>query len=340
MLGRRIERLFFAGVLIILVCCIELYFVTASQIFSSERPSAENQSILNQIERNLDILTKLYEAKPAKQIDQAPPRGQTRKVDPKVLETRKALGLPPPTPEEPFGWKGKMPKQETYVDRMNDLINRAAIDARAAPGAIAKLVDLKKGPQENTAAIRQRLAQVQTMPVSVWGIETPRLLSLQYGGLDYKIPADFIANALLVALAPILVGWMGSFLVTRKRELLLISELDDFKTTFPHILNLVPVNWERIETRLGIYHKPRERLASRFLGKIFLLLFRWLVLLLFFVPMGSVYAYAAKTLWIVSGSELDYHFWVPAILLLVMIIQSINAFSQEHVFLKGKEFLA
>jgi hypothetical protein len=339
-LGRRIERLLFAGILILVACFVEVYFATASARFAADKPSESVQRLVSEIEKDEERLNRLFTSKPKPPpVSKPSSSGRLTEQERNVLETRNRLGLPPPEPEPPPVERKARLTDETYAGRIRDIINKAAIDTGTNPEDISKLVDLKKSPRDIAVALRERLATAAKKPVEVWGIETPRLLEVQYGGLQYKIPASFVATVLAAALAPLLIGWLGSLYITRQRELLIIARLEDYKIAFPHILNLIPVVFENVNKRLGIEEGKRKTIRiTRTLNRILLLLFRWFVLGLYTVPMVGMFALATVAFWVVEGQRFTAQIWMLVGLILIMGFQVLNLLSQELVVLWGKDF--
>lgn len=271
------------------------------------------------------------------------------------------LGLPPADLEPPSPQQAPTPKLETYSDRVRDLINEVAILSGTPAEQLRGTTDFSKPPHEVVAALRERIASAAEKPVQVFGIQTSRLVPLQYGGLDYKIPASFLANVLQFALAPLVIGWLGSLYATRQRELRLIATIHDYKLAFPHILNYLPVIFldlkRRFGTQEGRVSREINRVRSAMLrrvalaisvalsqfGHIFhrgvLLTFRWFVLILFAAPMVGFYAYSALTLWSSANHTFEFQYVVVATAIMVMLVQCIALLMQEWILLYGKEFL-
>jgi hypothetical protein len=80
------------------------------------------------------------------------------------------------------------------------------------------------------------------------GIEITEKSKLTIVGAEIQLPTKAYIAILQVMLAPIILLWLGSFYITRSREILLISECKNATTVFPHILNIYPI-WKETELR-------------------------------------------------------------------------------------------
>src|SRR5579871_2054325 len=210
MVGRRLERLFLLGFVLVLLSFLQLYLATAASVFSHERPIATLSALMARIGSDQQELQKTFasEAEIARQLDV-------------YADTRKRLGLPPQLPS-----KVELQKHP-YSQNLRRIVADVAAAVGASPQKVAELVDFTRPPEQILTSLKQRREQLQETPVRVWGIETPEQFAVEYGRVNYKIPASFLATALSIALAPLLIGWIGSVYVTRQRELLLIEKLDD-----------------------------------------------------------------------------------------------------------------
>lgn len=334
-LGRRMERLLFSGVLIIGACFVHVFFALASERFSMETPAQGLERLITEIETEEARLNELYRNRspsPAPAVTFRPNTSRERLI----AETRKNLGLPPEKVEPPP--KTTSPRIETYQDRLRDLINKAAIASRANPDALAKSVDVTKAPKDNLVSLREILAAEARKPVQVWGIEMPRLLQVQYGGMEYKIPATFIATATQFALGPLVLAWLCSIYATRQRELVLVNSLDDFKHLFPHVLNYFPVIFYDIADRQG----NRKLLDNKFLraGNRFLIgVFRCFVHVLTIVPMVGGFVFAVIKLRMIGARLSAYDDYIMYPLIILMCVTTLAIVVQEIVIPAPKEFI-
>lgn len=337
-LGKRVERLLFAGTFVLAACFVELYFATASERLAEDRPTDSLQRLVTELEGVEPALNQLFTIKSdvsAPAVSNIPARIQNDR-ERTLAETRRALGLPAETRERPSGSKAVL-KTETYADRVRDITNKAAIATQADASEISKLVDISMPPRALIATLREKIAVATRKPLQVWGIEMPRQLSVQYAGLDAKVPAGIIAKMLLAVLAPILIGWASSLYLTRQRELLLISKLEDYKLSFPHVLNLVPVTFERLGEPFNSAKMANPHSSA---NRYFALCLRVAVILLFLAPMIISLAYSGYSL----AAPITGSFTITSIVCFfvsfILVLQGIGLLFQEAIILRGKEFQA
>jgi len=180
---------------------------------------------------------------------------------------------------------------------------------------------------------------LERKPTAVWGIETPRLLNIQYAGGDYKFPLTFLSTLLAIALAPLIIGWLGAIYMTRQRELLLISDLDDYKAAFPHVLNFLPVRFTKFEHIVRRHpNRPRPRYEN-LVNRIGNALLRTMVIAALSLSMAAAYGYSLWQMWITSGAEVTPIAIAGFIAILFMGFQILASISQEWLALHGKEFV-
>jgi hypothetical protein len=262
--GKRVERLFYFGIVLLLLSFFELYFVSASIYGGKENPK-NIERFIARFEPNIDKLWVLF-SNPIPSSKEAITASQ-REI--RVNATRKLLGLPSQINETK--------KTETYSDALNEVVRSAAREAELSQETVGQLVDVNKSPDALFADMRQKQQELLKKPVTVWGIEAPSTVPLLYGNAKYQIPISFIANALLCALAPLLIGWLGSLLMTRQRELLVLRELKDYRLAFPHVLNILPVIIYSIPAfnaaRAISGKRAKQQGQGRFYNRIFIAFF-------------------------------------------------------------------
>ncbi len=324
-LGRRIERLLYFGSLLLVVCFFELYFVSATVVDRVETPEAI-ALVISKFEANKGRLQALYDASKvlvtAAKIDRSA----------SFAETRRLLGLP-----EPPAKIENSDVVETYAEAIAELLSSSR-----RPGAnddgIKRLIDVKVAPDEIQRRLVQRYQELQKMPVSIWGIETPLVVPVQYGAAQYQIPTSFIAKALLVALAPVLIGWFGSLYVTRQRELLFLRDLRDFKHAFPHVLNILPIvstrllptSFRRKEVKTQQFNQSVNRIMS---GAV-----RCFVLMLFVGPMFTIFCYSAGQLLMLRSEMSWFELTFAVIVAFCLGLQIIVLFAQEWIILWRRDY--
>jgi hypothetical protein len=338
-LGRRVERLIFAGILLIVVCSIDTYLATASRQLAEDSSASALTALLNRLESQRDMLTLLFQAKPepepAPQVRQQRSSPERERV---IAETRQKLGLPPAPPPAPPKPPKPRPKPPTYAGSLDTLLEDVVRSTHSTRTDLSKFIDSAKSPDDLIKVLRQQRDILEQRPTNVWGVETPRLFALHYGGLEYKFPSYFISSTLTIALAPLLIGWLGALYATRQRELMMIAHLDDYKLAFPHILNFLPVNFQELAARLNFRKKVRNSHIDTVIARIALSLFRSCVVLLFSAPMVLAFIYSTFQLWILADEPVSLAFTVAVIVIITITMQSLLLVLQEWLLLHRKLF--
>lgn len=252
-LGRRIERLLYFGFVLLLLCALEVYLAAAAAYFSAT-DTRSLDALVAQIESDESELQKLYDASKR-------PRHLSSERERAVASMRKSLGLPP-RPADPLD------NVPTYRSRLHDILVSVP-EWWSADDSVGGILGTDKAPQQIVAALRELRARKIRDRGTVLGIETPRLLTLQYGSAEFRVSAQPLAGGLLTALYPLSVVWLGSFYITRQRELVGIRASRDFKEAFPHVLNFVAVDFSELWRRRGVRMKPKDvRFNSSFVGAL------------------------------------------------------------------------
>lgn len=327
-LGRRIERLLYVGVVLLVLCFVELYFVSVSVSFASEGESSVGM-LLTQLEENKSKLASLFQ-----NLQSSRTKKLLAEREQRVAETRKRLGLPPMLVSD------QKENKETYAGALTTIVQEVGERSRANPEVIGKSLDVSKSPEENIKVLRELLKSLEKKSATIWGIETPRFFSIQYGGSDYHVPANFLATSLVFVLVPLLVGWFGSFYLTRQQELIAIARLEDHKLAFPHILNLMPVDFTQFEKRFGATRQINNKwnYFGRAANRYFMTLLRSILILAFAVPMVFVVLYSARQLISQVGGEHDFYLILGGFLFLILTLQALLLVVQEWVFMHKIQF--
>lgn len=329
-LGRRLERLIFGGVLLILLCLAESYLATAHKQIREDRNASLITSLLSRLESEEPQLKMLFQSKPdnSSTLTSAIPNAEKRQKA--IRETRKKLGLPPPKAEVP------LQKPATYGEELDSIVRELQSQYPERSTELTRYNHPATSPTDLINALKKQKEHLENAPTTVWGIQTPRLFLFQYAGLDYKFPYGFISSSLAIALAPLIVGWLGALTFTRQRELLMITSLDDYKLAFPHILNILPVNFQIIE-RLLKADTAKSRISRRKSNKIFTSIFRSFFVLLITLPLLIGFGYSVFQLFdFDKGFSLISYFGF--LMAGIMMLQTFYLVVQEWIFLHEKEF--
>jgi len=328
-LGRRIERIFYLGAVLIAICLAQVYLVTTVVYVKSQNPLGL-RVVANKLSADLDRLQTLYDRQ------QAPrPTTDLSKRSRLVKQTRARLGLPPPAPA------ADDETQETYHEALSRIIKEASDQTGMDTSSLSKSIDASQSPAIVLDSVISEQKKLASKPVLVWGIETPIVLPVQYGKAEYQVPASVIAYSLLIALAPVLVIWLGSLYITRQRELMAIRTLEDYRQAFPHVLNILPVVflsfpwiWDKRLIR------PRQKRAEEEFNRIVSSILRTLILLMFIVPMIGMYCYSGFQLMLLQDNLGFLEFTFYLLTSIWLLIQAIMLVLQEWAILWGRTFSA
>jgi hypothetical protein len=207
-LGRRVERLFLLGVVLIVLSFVETYLITANRQLSRDQSAAAIIALQDKIIAEEPHLTVLFQTKLALPTQQEPTIESSQSTERSKLAaiTRKQLGLPEPPPPRPTKSPIAPNKVPTYGETLDTLISEITQATHSPSEDFAKYRDVSKSPRDLIKALQQQKDSIENKSTAVWGIQTPRLFQLQYAGLDYKIPLGFISTTLAVGLAFLIVG--------------------------------------------------------------------------------------------------------------------------------------
>lgn len=316
-LGKRVERLLFVGLILLALCFAEAYLTTVSSYFSNSNNGDDNSEILKIFkEKKVSRLQSLYERE-----KQSAENAQL------TSEKLKALKIP----------GGNVGGNDTpYSDELRLIITEIISKPGINEEFVMQTIDFSKSPDEILESIDRNGKNTEDKPANIWGIETPRIFSVRYGGVNYKLEPEFLSRALGIVLTPALIGWFGSFYVTRQRELLLMAGNTSYFSAFPHILNLLPVVLKKIEQINQDFTRKRISKQRRS-NRIWMAVFRSLIILVYTTPMLFLFSSSMLNIiqgnyfgiyWIISGS-------VTAIILAIIILFLVF---QEIFILNGKDF--
>jgi hypothetical protein len=348
-LGRRVERLFYIGAALLILCLVEVYLVATVTFVKLENPAAY-QILAGKIDSEKSRLSELYSDFLAKStqkpVKQATADGVTVKSpNAEINRTRSRLGLGPhieiPPAPDPLATTVISPQlsMKTYPQAMDELFSEASEQSGMDKKSLINGMDLNKDPAIILQNVQARGRELTSKPVLVWGIETPINVPLAYGAAQYQVPASVLATFLLIVLGPLLTWWFGSLALTRQRELYDIRNLEDYRFAFPHILNILPVVflsfpwiWER---RL---RKSRTKLVDLVFSRVFCATLRSLVILALSVPMIFMFFYSAIQMFDIDSDVGVAKISATAIFGLVLICQILNLILQEWIILWNVNF--
>jgi hypothetical protein len=320
-LGLRIERLLYFSFILLLICALQVYLAAAATYFNSSDTRVFDQ-LIEQLQKNERELRNLYETSQK-------PRLPLTEKEKSVAAMRESLGLP-------LKKSDAIDNEPTYKSRLQDIFISLP-DWSDVRTQLEGTLNTTKPPDRLLADLNElRLSKIKERG-TVLGIEIPRLLTLQYGSADLRVSAQHLALALFVALFPLSFVWMGSFFITRQRELLGIRAARDYKEAFPHILNFVAVDFSPLHQRLGVALKPKEARLNMRVARFVTTGLRCLFVTVTVLPLVAGLGY--------SGLQL-YDLLNPSTSISVLLVVSYIALAllsifivlQEAFALRGKSF--
>ena len=320
-IGLRIERLLYLGFFLLLICALQVYLTIVAVHFSAKDTRAL-ESLINVLEVNSSRLQSLYEK------DSAFSRPSSDK-EARVESMRQLLNLPP-TRNIDFNDKS------TYASEVQELLLKVP-DWYSLRDQLDGVFTVDKEPKALIAALKEHQRRKMPEKGIVLGIETPRHLTLQYGSTDFRFSAQPLATGLLIALYPLVFVWLGSFYITRQRELVAIRKASDHKTAFPHILNFVVVDSSNFLKTIGLSVKQKDVRVNLVLTRIVTTSIRCIFVVMTVLPLIAGIGYSSvqvSTLLELPGI-IDI---LIAIAFFALSLLGILAILQEAITLHGKTF--
>lgn len=172
-----------------------------------------------------------------------------------------------------------------YKLELNTTIIYAYLGSQCYDILRSKIEDrYRTSPEEIISTLRKEANSIFQSPLHFWGVELPERATIEVLGTSVKVELMTFVRLLQVALAPIIILWLGSLYNTRYRESLLIGSAKRVTDIFPHVINIYPA---------VRYPEPRKRsYIQHHLPKVFAFLYaamRVFLLTIFVAP--SVFAY-------------------------------------------------
>ncbi|MFB9158583.1 hypothetical protein [Chromobacterium violaceum] len=320
-LGLRIERLLYSGFFLIIISISQIYFSETAAYFSNPTNSSID-IIINTIDKNKTELSKIFDSekmenKPSTERDLA------------ANTIRRKLGLPPVKSQNIINKK----REESYHEKLSKIFHQNSL-LNYDEKIIADVMDDRKSLMQLLNELKAIRAQNEKKSAEILGIEIPRLLSFQYGSADFKIPSKLIAIILFLIIQPLSLIWLGSFYLTRQRELILMRKIDNTSIVFPHILNWLTIDFSHSQSNI-INIKNRTKILR--VAAFFTTSFRCLIVtvIAFLIILPSIYSAAILKTALSINIALSI---ICFIFLLINIILFTMLFSQELEVMKGKVY--
>ena len=320
-IGLRIERLLYFGFFLLLICALQVYLTTVAVHFSAKE-TRTIESLIDVIERNASILQDLYEK------DSAPSSPNSER-EARVERMRKILGLE-------AARRLNTDNGPTYASKLQELL-LSLPDWSSLRGQLEGVFSSDKDPLALIAGLKELQKSRTPEKGTVLGIESPRQLTLQYGSSDFRFSALPLAAGLLVALYPLVFVWLGSFYITRQRELMAIRRANDYKDAFPHILNFVVVDSSNFQKSVGLPVKRKEVRFNLFLSRMATTLTRFVFVVMTVVPLVVGIGYSSFQI----SQLLEFPTFVEVLTSIAFLTLASLAFVsavQEVITLHGKTF--
>lgn len=115
---------------------------------------------------------------------------------------------------------------------------------------IDKWDDLQRSPDSLISDLKGMAAELRKKPIKLYGVEIPDVATIGLAGTKIQIAMSSLVQALQIALAPVMLLWLGSLYHTRQREITGIKHADNILSIHPHVINVFPV---------GFYPEMRRR---------------------------------------------------------------------------------
>lgn len=332
-IGKRLERILFAGVLLTGLCFVELYMVTADIAYSRDSETSAIDSFLEGLERNTETLSILFNKKPeavtATRPEPVISPSATEKHARAIAASRMKLGLPPVAKREEDALEPQANTQQrplTYTKILEDIVTEAENQSHASKGTLKQFINPSLSPDDLKKKAKDIRNTLENKPFSVWGIQSPRRIGVAYAGSNFELQYNFISIALISIISPFMAGWISMLYVTRQREIHAIRSERKLSIIFPHILNIIPVNYNKLSGKF-----PRE-IDKKFSVVVYAII-RMIIMALVISPMIWLHTHATFILWDFMDNKFIYMFFI-----VYTLLQGLLVIIQDGYFFKGVYF--
>lgn len=319
-LGRRLERLYYWGVLILLVCFLGALLATAA---NDELRLSNLQEVTYQIElieQNYARLVELYTT--SRSTKEKHQHSKVRWADSRWYSEQVPKLLAELTDYDDAITLIAIRSSPKFTGQLFHLFFLDSSGGWAGIGLAAGLLGPgnEKGPSELLPQLfEKRKKLTEDWESTAGGIEMPHVLQLQIEGLPLKISLNFFTIVTALVITPAVIIWLMSVYVTRKRELFFIGDRHSLDY-FPHMFNPVPVISSSQDRKWKLFMRSLERYVVAGTRVIFIFLF--LVTMLIFTE------YTNYTIWFKLTDSQWVHY-VAGFLMLLLLILSILVGTME-----------
>lgn len=284
-LGRRVERLLISGAALVALALAAFYLATAARHYEEDRVGQGMESLALLIEGDDKVLQRFYDLESQRQ---------------KLVQKKK-----------------EAPAENFYAKALEDKIARASSLSGTDPRALRDLVTESQSPADLVKSLRERKKQLDEKPATVAGVVVPS------STLGTRLPAAFVANVLIIVLAPLTILWLAALRVTRARE---IAAMQLSGERYPHALNAEDLPLQSLVIRYAGGRWPS--IGSHSHGATLLAFLRMALLALFVVPAIAAYIAAVATLGMgTEGTWLRALFAI--VVILIMLAYAVSLFAGE-----------
>lgn len=149
---------------------------------------------------------------------------------------------------------------------------------------IEKRDSLEKSPISLVEELKKSAADLRKKPIKLYGVEIPDVATVGLAGTKIQIAMSSFVQALQIALAPIMLLWLGSLYHTRQREITSIKSSESILSVHPHVINVFPVGFYP-ELRRKNWFKSK----APFVWSFMFALIRMSLVAIFILPSSALY---------------------------------------------------
>lgn len=180
-------------------------------------------------------------------------------------------------------------------------------------------------PADLAASYRRKSAELRERPLEAHGVSIESQTVVTVLGTNINVKLESLTLALQIALAPLLILWLGSLYHTRYRETMSISQATSLTDVFPHLINVYLVGEFpelRKRSKFALWLHPRSLIT------IFPTLLRVLLITAVMIPTVGFYI---SSLYLIPTENLTgWHFFLGSVVLLHSVTVVGIEFAPKH----------
>ncbi|WP_447733565.1 hypothetical protein [Pseudomonas shirazensis] len=151
-------------------------------------------------------------------------------------------------------------------------------------GLVEQRDSLEQSPISLVGEFKKNAEDLRKKPIKLYGVEIPDVATVGLAGTKIQIAMSSFVQAFQIALAPIMLLWLGSLYHTRQREITSIKMSESILSVHPHVINVFPV---------GYYPELRRknwfRAKAPFAWSFIFALIRMSLVAIFILPSSALY---------------------------------------------------